>query len=145
MLLHCPMWLFCVPALVLFTVGATFGVRLLVGPIQLGNVAFDTNTLLVCSMSILLGVQLGFFGIFARTFATLNGMLPPSQRLQRVLSSLNLERGLIAGCLLGLTGMAMLVSAVLFWRHANYGGISYPESLRRVIPAVTLVTLGVQT
>ena len=144
MLLHCPMWLFCVPALVLFTGGATFGVRLLIGPIQVGNVAFDTNTLLVCSMSILLGVQLGFFGIFARAFATLNGMLPPSRRLQRVLSSLNLERGLIAGGLLGLAGLAMLVSAVLFWRRAHYGGISYPESLRRVIPAVTLVTLGAQ-
>ena len=77
MLLHCPMWLFCVPALALFTAGTTLGVRLLVGPIQVGNVAFDTNTLLVCSMSILLGVQLGFFGIFARVFATLNGMLPP--------------------------------------------------------------------
>jgi glycosyltransferase involved in cell wall biosynthesis len=145
MLLHCPMWLFCVPALMLFTAGATFGVRLLIGPIQVGNVAFDTNTLLVCSMSILLGVQLGFFGIFARVFATLNGMLPPSRRLQVLLSALNLERGLIAGCLIALAGLAMLVSAVLFWRHAHYGGISYPDSLRRVIPSVTLVTLGVQT
>ena len=145
MLLHCPMWLFIVPALVLFTAGGIFGGRLLAGPIILGNVAFDTNTLLVCSMSILLGVQLGFFGIFARVFATLSGMVPSSRRLQIILSALNLERGLIAGCLIALAGLAMLVSAVLFWRHAHYGGISYPESLRRVIPGVTLVTLGVQT
>jgi hypothetical protein len=78
-------------------------------------------------------------------FATLNGMLPSSRRLQIVLSALNLERGLIAGCLIALAGLAMLVSAVLLWRHAHYGGISYPESLRRVIPGVTLVTLGMQT
>lgn len=145
MLLHCPMWLFCVPALVLFAGGGIFGGRLVAGPILVGNVAFDTNTLLVCSMSILLGAQLGFFGIFARVFATLSGMLPPSRRLQIILSTLNLERGLIAGCLIALAGLAMLVGAVLFWRHAHYGGISYPESLRRVIPGVTLVTLGVQT
>lgn len=145
MLLHCPMWLFSVPALVLFTAGGIFGGRLLAGPIIIGDVAFDTNTLLVCSMSILLGAQLGFFGIFARVFATLSGMLPPSRRLQIILNTLNLERGLIGGCLITLAGLAMLMSAVLFWRHAHYGGISYPESLRRVIPGVTLVTLGVQT
>jgi hypothetical protein len=46
---------------------------------------------------------------------------------------------------IALVGLAMLVSALLFWRHAHYGGISYPDSLRRVIPGVTLVTLGVQT
>jgi hypothetical protein len=145
MLLHCPMWLFCVPALVLFSAGTAFGVRLVIGPIHAGNVTFDTNTLLVCSMSMLLGVQLGFFGIFARVFATLSGLLPPSRRLQIILSALNLERGLIAGCLIALAGLALLVSAVLFWRQAHYGGISYPESLRRVIPGVTLVTLGIQT
>lgn len=145
MLLHCPMWLFCVPALVLFSAGIMFGVRLVIGPIHVGNVTFDTNTLLVCSMSILLGVQLGFFGIFARVFATLSGLLPPSRRLQVILSALNLERGLIAGCLIALAGLTLLVSAVLFWRQAHYGGISYPESLRRVIPGVTLVTLGIQT
>jgi glycosyltransferase involved in cell wall biosynthesis len=145
MLLHYPMWLFCVPALVLFSVGIMFGVRLVIGPVHVGDVTFDTNTLLVCSMSILLGVQLGFFGIFARVFATLSGLLPPSRRLQIILSALNLERGLIAGCLIALAGLVVLVSAVLFWRHAHYGGISYPESLRRVIPGVTLVTLGIQT
>jgi glycosyltransferase involved in cell wall biosynthesis len=145
MLLHCPMWLFCVPALFLFLAGAIFGARLLIGPVKIGNVSFDTNTLLVCAMSVLLGAQLSFFGVFARSFAAINEILPPSRRLQKLLSSLNLERGLIFGCLLFLTGFFLLVNALLFWRQAHFGGISYPESLRRVIPAVTLITLGVQT
>jgi hypothetical protein len=144
MLLHCPMWLFCMPALVLFAAGTALGIRLLAGPIRVGNVAFDTNTLLVCSMCILLGVQIGFFGIFARVFATLNGMLPPSSRLQRLLSSLNLERGLLSAGTVLVAGGALLVNALLAWKHAGFGAMSYPESLRRVIPAVTMITLGVQ-
>lgn len=144
MLLHCPLWLFCVPALGLFAAGAGFGARLVIGPIQIGNVGFDTNTLLICAVSILLGMQLGFFGIFARSFATLAGILPPSRRLEKVLSRFSLEAGLVVGVSLMITGFVILVMALLFWRRAGYGAISYPHSLRMVIPGVTSLTLGVQ-
>ncbi len=144
MLLHCPLWLFCIPALTLFVSGAGFGARLLVGPIQIGGIGFDTNTLLVCAMSILLGSQLGFFGIFARCFATLAGILPPSRRLEKLLSRFSLEMGLVVGAGLMTLGFCILVTALLFWRRAGYGAISYPDSLRMVVPAVTSLTVGVQ-
>jgi glycosyltransferase involved in cell wall biosynthesis len=144
MLLHCPMWLFCVPAIILFTAGLAFGIRLLVGPLVIGNVGFDTNTLLVCAMAVIIGQQIATFGLFARKFASLQGILPRSERLEKILSRLTLEKGLIAGVLLVLFGLVTLVVAFLSWRQADYGGISYPQSLRMVIPAVTLTTTGVQ-
>ena len=144
MLLHCPMWLFCVPATVLFIAGFAFGIRLLAGPLVIGNMGFDTNTLLVCAMAVIIGQQIATFGLFARKFASLEGILPHSERLEKILSRLTLEKGLIAGLLLILLGLGTLVVAFLFWRQADYGGISYPRSLRIVIPAVTLITTGVQ-
>ena len=46
---------------------------------------------------------------------------------------------------LGAGGLAFLSAAILKWQAAGFGQMSYPESLRLVIPAVTCVTLGVQT
>ena len=95
-------------------------------------------------MSILLGVQLGFFGIFARVFATLREILPPSRRLNMVLNSLNLERGLIFAGVVSIVGIALFIHALLAWKDTGFGAMSYPDSLRRLIPAVTMITLGVQ-
>jgi hypothetical protein len=142
MLLHCPLWLFMIPALVLLAGGAGFGVRLAAGPLNVGAVAFDTNTLLVCSMAMVLGVQAAYFGIFARLFGSMAGVMPESARLNRLVAFFNLERGLFAGVGLMIAGVVFLLTALLAWRDADYGGISYSASLRLMIPAVTLITIG---
>src|SRR5205814_2094013 len=82
MLLHCPRWLFLVPSLFLITVGMIFGTRLAFGPLRVNGVSFDTNTLLVCSFMVMIGVQLAFFGVFARRFATAEQVLPPSRWIE---------------------------------------------------------------
>ena len=69
MLLFSPKWLFLVPGLVLTVVGTLGFFALLVGPISIGHVTFDTNTLLVCSAAILVGFQIVFFAIFTMVFA----------------------------------------------------------------------------
>lgn len=144
MLLHCPLWLFLVPSSVLLSGGLLFGARLIISPIYFGGVAFDTNTLLVCAMCLVLGVQLGYFAIFARLFGAISGVMPRSLRLTSFLRVMSLERGLISGTLLILFGMLILFGALLSWRATGYGGMSYPDSLRRVIPAVTSITVGFQ-
>lgn len=144
MLQHCPLWLFMMPALVVLFAGSAFGLRLLAGPIRIGNVAFDTNTLLVCAMSVVVGVQLVFFALFARLFGAISGMLPASARFSRLMSFLKLERGLIVGLGLMLGGAGLLLSEVVVWKKTGYGALSYSQSLRQVIPAITLITTGVQ-
>jgi hypothetical protein len=144
MLLYCPKWLFFLPGAGLFTLGALFGGRLWAAPIKLGHVGFDASSLLVCSMCVLVGTQLVFLGAFARTYATIQNVLPPSQLLQRILGLLKLERSLIFALLILAVGLMLLANAILSWRTAHYGALSYPDSLRKIIPAVTLIMLGVQ-
>jgi hypothetical protein len=145
MLLFSPLWLFLVPGFLLILTGAILGGRLLAGPLPLGQIVLDTNTLLACAMSILLGVQVCVFAAFTRAFAATEKLLPPSRRILRLFTVFSLEKGLVFGVvLLGLGGI-FLINALLYWKAAGFGAVPYPDSLRRVIPALTLLVLGGQT
>ena len=69
------------------------------GPIQIGRAQFDTNTLLVCSMATLVGLQLCFFGLFTRIFAIQAGLLPDAGLSNRFRRFFTLERGVGAALL----------------------------------------------
>ncbi len=145
MLLYSPTWLFLVPGIILLLVGTGFNARMQMGPWKVGPFGFDTNTMLVCSMLQIVGLQIFFFGMFARIFATSEGLLPENPSpLSKFFNYFNLERGLIFGLAIFLVGVIKLLQAVLYWKAAHFGAISYPDSLRQVIPAVTLITMGVQ-
>ena len=145
MLLYSPDWLFMVPGMLFLLIGVSFGARLQLGPWQVGPFGFDTNTLLVCSMLQVVGLQIFFFGMFARVFATSEGLLPDNPGpLSKLFKYFNLERGIVLGLVILLLGLIKLIQAVLYWKAAHFGAISYPASLRQVIPAITLITMGVQ-
>jgi len=144
MLLYCPTWLFLIPGLALLTAGIVFGAILWNGPLFIGKIGFDTNTLLVCSMSIILGMQITLFGIFTRVFAVSEGFLPPKKSLDEIYNYYSLEKGLVTGFIIFVFGSIMLVNALFYWKKAGFGAIPYSEGLRQVIPAVTLTTVGAQ-
>ncbi len=145
LLLFSPRWLFLIPGLVLLVMGGFFGSILTWTPIRVGGVVFETNTLLVCSMSLLVGFQIILFGLFAKTFAIRQRLLPEDERMDRFLSIADLEAGLFAGVSLFLAGLVLLMYAVLYWERHDFGPLSCPESLRLTIPSVTLIMLGIQT
>lgn len=144
MLLYSPTWLFLVPGMVLLLVGMSVGLRLQWDSWKIGPFGFDTNTLLVCSMAQVVGLQIFFFGIFARVFAVSEGLLPEDSALDQVFKFFSLERGIILGIILFVLGSIRLTHAVLFWKSAQFGALSYPDSMRQVIPAVTWIMMGVQ-
>ena len=145
MLLYSPTWLFLLPGVIFLLVGTVFGARLQMGPWKVGPFGFDTNTMLVCFMLQVVGLQVFFFGLFARVFAVSEGLLPKTATpLDHFYKWFTLERGVLLGLLIFLVGLAKLIMAVLSWKTAHFGAMSYPESLRQVIPAVTMITIGVQ-
>ena len=144
MLLYCPRWLFVLPGLFLFLTGMVGGTLLLTGPLNLGRVTFDTNTLLVAAMGTLVGFNLMTFGIFSKTFAISAGFLPKDTFFTKVFQFLSLEIGIFLGTITSLGGLALLVLGVLYWQSHNFGALSYPESLRLVIPGTTMLTLGIE-
>ena len=145
MLLFSPKWLFFWPGVFLLAAGLLLFFPLTTGPIKIGDIQFDTNTLLVSSFMIATGFQVTFFGIFVRWYGFIHGILPESTNLSKLMRFFSLESGLMAGVLMAATGFLFLLWAVLKWKGAGFGPMSYPDSLRLVIPAVTLMTLGIQT
>ena len=145
MLLFSPRWLFLGPGLALLLVGLALAVPLSIGSFKIGRVQFDTNTLLVAGMMLIVGVQVLFFALFTKIYCVAAGLLPENRQFTKLLGIFSLERGIVLGLLLILAGAGFLAGAIVKWRAVGFGMMSYPASLRLVIPAVTCMTLGVQT
>jgi hypothetical protein len=143
-LIFSPRWLFLVPGLFLILLGLA-GYAVAMPASTVGGVTFDAHTLLFASLGILLGYQSILFAIFAKTFAINEGLLPEDPHMTRFYSIMNLERGLLLGAGSFLLGIALLALAVNQWRLAKFGRLDYSETMRLVIPGVTLTALGFQT
>lgn len=145
MLLFSPRWLFLIPGTGLFGIGLLTALWLLGGPRRIGSLVLDIHTLLVAGFVCLLGYQLIVFAIFTKIFATTQGLHPPQPMLERLYRHVTLEVGLLVGLGLSVAGLVCLVGAVWGWRVTGFGELDPRITMRQVIPAVVLLTLGVQT
>lgn len=143
-LMYSPRWLYLVPGLSLLLAGA-LGYAVALPGASLGGVTFDAHTLLVASLSAVLGCQLLQFAVFAKTFAIHEGLMPEGQLMRLFQHWVNLERGMIVGSAAFLGGLGLLGVAVNQWRAAGFGPLDYSHTMRWVIPGVTLAALGFQT
>lgn len=145
MLLFCPRWLFLVPGLLLFVLGLLASAWLSAGPHRVGELGLGIHTLLVAGFACLLGYQLVVFAAFTKAFAVAEGLHPPDRRWSVLLQYANLEAGVLIGIAVTTVGAALLATAVAQWSSSGFGALEPSQVMRRVIPAVVLMTLGVQT
>ena len=143
-LMYSPRWLFLAPGLSLMFFGLLGYALAMPGFTVLGT-ALDAHTLLVSSLSILLGYQTLLFAIFTKTFAAAEGLMPEHPKLGSMTQSMNLERGLLAGSTGIIAGGIMLCFTVTGWWRVGFGTLDYSQTMRWVIPGVTLTALGFQT
>lgn len=144
LLLYSPTWLFLLPGLFMTVFGLLGTIVLTLTPVQIGAIIFDTNTLLICSVGLVLGVQVIASYAFVKSYAISAGLLPRDRLLARLIESRTVEYGIAIGLLLIVVGLGFLIYAFLSWSKAGFGEISYPASLRIVIPGVTSIALGMQ-
>ncbi len=143
MLLYSPRWLFLVPGFLLIIVGALGLGALAVAPVRLGSVRLSTNTQIVAALAVLVGCQAIWFWFSARLYAVTAGLLPRQAELDRLLARLTLERGLLVAGGLTLSGLALLAWVFGQWYRTGFGELPVTMS-QAVIPAVTLIAVGVQ-
>jgi hypothetical protein len=110
----------------------------------IGRLTFDAHTLLFASLAVICGSQSAFFAVIAKTFAMTEGVLPQDPRVHRFSRLVTLERGLLLGIAAGLLGAVMLLAAFNEWRVRDFGRLDYAETMRIVVPGVTLAVLGYQ-
>jgi hypothetical protein len=145
MLLICPLWLYLIPAALLITAGLGLMAWLTPGPRLIGSVVLDVHTLLLGALCLSLGYQTLWFWAFAKIFGWVSGILPADTFSLRIFRYLNLERGLLAGGSLVLTGLALNLWLVREWYRVDLGNLDVSMTMRYAIWGFTGLVLGVQT
>jgi glycosyltransferase involved in cell wall biosynthesis len=143
-LLYSPRWLFFIPGLLLMLLGV-IGYGMVFSRVVIGRMHFDAHTLLFASLFVIMGYQAVLFAVSAWTFATAEGLMPLTPALRAGFDAITLEKGIVAGIVAMLVGIVLLVHAILSWRAVAYGALDYSQTMRWVIPGVTLVAIGFQT
>ncbi len=144
LLIYSPRHLLLTPGIVLLLVGlAGYGVAM--PGVSLWGVTFDAHTLLFSSLALICGYQSVLFALLTKIFAINEGLLPPDPKVEAFSRLVSVERGLLAGGLGMVFGLALLGLAVNQWRLAHFGRLDYAETMRLVIPGSTLTTLGFQS
>lgn len=143
-LLYSPRWLFLVPGLGLVAAGL-FGYALAMPGLAVRGVRFDAHTLLVASLALICGYQAILFGLFTKTFAIGERLLPMDEGMRQFFQLFTLEKGLVAGVGSFLLGIALVGWAAFEWWLSGLGRLDYGRTMRIVVPGVTAAVLGFQT
>jgi glycosyltransferase involved in cell wall biosynthesis len=145
MLLFSPRWLFFAPGISLALLGIILGGTLSIQNIVIGRINLNVGTLMMACMAVIVGFQLVAFAFFTKVFAIAEGLLPDDPEFSRVFRFFNLEKGILLGLAVLLAGILLFLRAVWIWRDHQFGALDYEQNLRQLIPAATLIVLGVQT
>jgi hypothetical protein len=145
LLLYSPRWLFLIPGLVLMSVGLVAGAALVLGPVSIGRVTFDVDTLVAAGAALVIGYQAVLFALLTKIYAAEEGFLPPDRRVTQFLQFFTLERGLAVGAIVGLAGLAGLVASLVHWNLHDFGALDPRSSLRLVVPSAAALVISFQT
>lgn len=144
LLLYCPQWLFFIPGMALIIPGLICSVLLATGSKTIGGVTFDIHTLSFTASFVLIGFQLLLFYGLTKVYTIENGLLPKTKGYTNLFKYLNLEKGLLLGFILTVTGIGFGIGAYSIWKGLNFGDIENHTAMRMVILSVTTMLLGVQ-
>jgi glycosyltransferase involved in cell wall biosynthesis len=146
MLLYCPRWLFIITGMPVFLLGLILVMLIgIIRHVPFCGAVLNVNTSIAGAMMASLGYHLLLVGVFARRFGVAIGTHPQNSVLKLLQRRLSLEHGVVVGVLLACIGLLLLLSAVLSWQAAGFGVMHSDLTVSRVIPAVVLITLGIQT
>jgi hypothetical protein len=142
--LYSPRWLFFYPGLLLMALGLGGSLWLLPQRRHIGGVSFDVDTLVYALGAILIGFQAIVFACFAKLYGVMAGLLPRRPWIDKWLGDVTLERGLLLGALLTLTGLAAALYGVQLWRLTGFGELNTSVMLRITLPSACAMLLGVE-
>ena len=96
-------------------------------------------------MAAIIGIQLVAFAFFTKVFAIGEGLLPQDPKVSKVFKTLTLEKGICCGLFILALGVGLLLRSLWVWKRAGYGLLPYAENMARLLPAVTLIVVSIQT
>lgn len=144
MLLFTPRWLFLFPGLAMTGVGLLGFAWLARGPIVFGHVGLDVHSLLYFSAALIIGCQLMQFALLVKWIAAVTGIVKEPIWLGRARRFGSVEAGIVGGLLIFFAGLFWSVGLVSEWQQAGFNELQPHKMMRAVIPAVTMLVIGLQ-
>lgn len=145
LLMMSPRWLMLYPGACLIAIGVAAELVILRGPVVIDGVGFDIHTMLYAAGATVLGVQLVLFSLVARTIGVLKDLLPITPALARFLRVFTVERGILLGLCVGLSGLGLAAYSVVSWAHLRLAALDPVSMMRVAIPSVTMMLAGAET
>jgi len=142
--LYCPLWLFLVPGLSLTIIGLVAGIPTALGPVHVGSVEFDVDTLAVASAALIIGLQAVQFGLLANLYGARMNIFPKPTLPPRLFRLLTIGRVVGVAGLLIAVGLAGIVVSISDWHRAGFGALDTRHEIRLIIPSVTAIIVGFQ-
>ena len=134
--------LFLYPGIVMIALGLAGVVALFPGPLRVGSVSLEVNTFIASCLLLLIGLQGVTFGMIARRYATIRGLLPTPRRA--VVDRASPDRLLAAGAILFVLSLAGLLWCVWRWLDASLGPLPDPTIVRVTVLAFTGLAASAQ-
>jgi glycosyltransferase involved in cell wall biosynthesis len=146
LLMYSPRWLYLVPGLLLMMAGVLLTLLLAAGPLTLpGGVTLDLNSFIAGCVIAVIGHQMISFGLIARYYASISGMLPADAHSDSILALCKTDRLLIAALLLILAGAGIFSTALVIWAQTGFGELTSPLPTRLAVAGLSVIVIGFQT
>jgi glycosyltransferase involved in cell wall biosynthesis len=143
-LLLSPEGLFLYPGLTLTALCGIASLALFFTNIRIGSLAFAQHTLIVTCALTVIGIQSVFFWTFAKAVAIQKQLLLPDATFRAVRPLFKLERCLVGGGLLVLSGLAIAAFGLFFWYSLSFGPVEGDTLIRIVCAASVMISIGFQ-
>jgi hypothetical protein len=143
LLVFSPNWLFLYPGAALALIGSAGVAWLSQGRQSLGPYKLDLQSMLFFAVALVTGVQAMLLSQAGHLMGAELGFLPDDARSRR-LRHWPIERGLLAGALAGLVGLAGLARSVVQWSQADFGQLDVFSSMRGAILSFAILVVGLQ-
>jgi hypothetical protein len=145
LLLYSPRWLFYYPGLALMSLALVIGIPVTAGPLHLGRITLDVDSLVAAAGIFVMGYQSVLFAVLTKVYAAAEGFLPSGRRTRWVAEEFRLEWGLLAGAAIFAAGLAGMIVSLSHWNVAGFGVLDAQRELRVVVPSVAALMVGLQT
>jgi glycosyltransferase involved in cell wall biosynthesis len=145
LLMYSPKWLFLYPGTLLILAGAVLGGILLFGPLEIdSNVVLGLNTFVASCFMVICGVQIVSFGLLARHYASVTGMLPRGKRSDWIAKNITTDNVVRVAVVLFVLGLATFGFAANEWAKVGFGSLDNPIVPRTVVAGLSLVVIAIQ-
>ncbi|MDJ0788826.1 MAG: glycosyltransferase family 2 protein [Myxococcota bacterium] len=144
LMLLSPRWTLLLPGLAALFLGLLLGAIVAIGPFVVGGITLDVHTLVASSLLVLIGFQGVTTSVAVRLYGVEEEVGPPAPWIDRVSRAITLERGLILGFALTLSGFGLVGYTLWSWAQEGFGPLDVTVTLRPMVIGATLVAVGVQ-